>query len=208
MFHPFFIFPRLAYLHDLNVVYSQQIVKGKSLFFGIFLGILPGAAALGYFPDKVNAGGVINSLFGHRLYSSPQKPLHNGRRPYTQNLGYLCDGQSFHAPSIEKNLKKVNSFNKQVLTKLVVYNYDIFIGDRTMKTVKLNSVGSVTGAIFWPAEEVETLFKKTRKSRDYEGFFKEMKHLWDLAEPTDYWPQNDSFETVVQREQMYLKIPG
>jgi hypothetical protein len=30
----------------------------------------------------------------------------------------------------------------------------------------------------------------------------------DLAEPTDYWPQNDSFETVVQREQMYLKIPG
>jgi hypothetical protein len=75
-----------------------------------------------------------------------------------------------------------------------------------MKTIKLNTDESVTGVIFWPAEEVENLFKTAQKSRDYASFFKEMKVLWDRADSTHYWPRE--LEAVVGEARLYLKIPG
>jgi hypothetical protein len=60
------------------------------------LGGLSGTAPLGDLPDTVNAGGVIDGLFGYRGYTGPKKPLFSSRGPYFQNPSYFCDGQSFH----------------------------------------------------------------------------------------------------------------
>jgi hypothetical protein len=43
--------------------------------------------------------------------------------------------------------------------------------------IKVNQDESVNGAIFWPMEGVEKLIKTTRKTRDYEGFFKKNEQI-------------------------------
>jgi hypothetical protein len=105
-------------------IYSEFQKTARARLLRLFL---PGAAPLGDFPNLVNAGGVIEGLLGYRAYSGPKKPLHNSRGPYTQNLGYFCDGQSFHILNFTYFLKKINSYKQQVIDKLVIYNYDVYI---------------------------------------------------------------------------------
>jgi hypothetical protein len=137
LFEPFFVDTRFAYPHTMNVDHNLHSVKRIRLFLiGIFRFFLPGAASLGDFPDLVNTGRVIKGLFSYRAYSGSKKSLHNGRGPYTQNLGYLCDGQSFHGLNFAYFFKKINSFNQQVIDKPVIYNYDVYMfqvmGDKGM----------------------------------------------------------------------------
>jgi hypothetical protein len=71
--------------------------------------------------------------------------------------------------------------------------------------LKINHDESVNGAIFWPAEGVENLFKTTRKTRDYEGFFRKMSKLWDMAVPTYCWPQEHIFN-IMEELKVLMKI--
>jgi hypothetical protein len=98
------------------------------LFFArIFRPLLPGAAPFGDLPDLVNTSGVIEGLFSYGFYPSPNEPLQDGSGLYIQDLGNLGYSQSFHTYSIAYNLKKINSFEQQVIDKLVIYNYDVYI---------------------------------------------------------------------------------
>jgi hypothetical protein len=63
----------------------------------------------------------------------------------------------------------------------------------------------VNGAIFWPAEGVENLIKTTRKTRDYEEFFKKMSKLWDMTIPTCCWPQEHIYG-IMDELKVFLKI--
>jgi hypothetical protein len=102
------------------------------LFFArIFRPLLPGAAPFGDLPDSVNTSGIIEGFFCYGFYPSPNKPLQDGRGLYIQNLGNLGYGQSFHIYSIAYNLKKINSFEQQVIDKLVIYNYYVFIASHS-----------------------------------------------------------------------------
>jgi hypothetical protein len=114
-------------------LFIPRIYSGfqKSARSRLFRFLLPGAAPLGDFPYLVNTGGVVKGLFGYRFNSGSKKPLHNGSWPYPQNLGYLCNGQSFHMYTLAFFNKKINSFNQQVIDKHVVYNYDVFIASHS-----------------------------------------------------------------------------